>query len=82
MAKIAPRKRAGSTIIFSIFYTSSRARGSIRLTVIKAAVIGKITRTVPANKLVIKFAKDGVIIFIKYNFVIKYYCKVVFEYIL
>ena len=60
-AKIAPKRSAGSTIILIIFYASSRARGSKRLTVTNAAVIGTITKNAPANKLPKKLDKDDVI---------------------
>ena len=60
-AKTAPKRSAGSTIILIMSYASSRASGSKRLTVTKAAVIGIITINSPANKLVKKFDKDGVI---------------------
>jgi hypothetical protein len=62
-AKIAPKRRAGSIMILIIFdYASSRARGSILETVTTAAPIGTITKNNPANRLVIKFDKDGVIL--------------------
>jgi hypothetical protein len=61
-AKIAPRRRAGSTITFIINYASARARGSIRLTKIKAIVIGTTTMNVPKKILLMNPDKDGVIV--------------------
>ena len=61
IAKIPPSRRAGSTITLIIFYPSSRASGSIRLTKIKAKVIGIIINAVPQNILPKKFPKDAVI---------------------
>ena len=60
-AKIAPRRRAGSTITFIMVYPSERPRGSKRLTRIKAKVIGTITINVPKKILLINPDKDGVI---------------------
>ena len=60
-AKIAPRRRAGSTITFIMVYPSERPRGSKRLTKIKAKVIGTITINVPKKILLMNPDKDGVI---------------------
>ena len=59
-AKIAPRRRAGSTITFIIDYPS-RERGSKRLTKIKAAAMGAITTKVPKKMLLMNPDKDAVI---------------------
>ena len=61
IAKIAPRRRAGSTITFIMVYPSERPRGSKRLTKIKAKVIGTITINVPKKILLMNPDKDGVI---------------------
>ena len=60
-AKIAPRRRAGSTITFIMVYSPVRPRGSKRLTRIKARVIGTITINVPKKILLMNPDKDGVI---------------------
>jgi hypothetical protein len=60
-AKITPRRSAGSKIILIIDYSSSREILSTRLTMIRAAVIGRITPIVPQKILARRFAKDGVI---------------------
>ena len=47
-----------------ILYSSSRAIGSIRLTITNAIVIGIITNAVPKTKLLNKADNDGVINFL------------------
>jgi len=62
IAKVPPIRRAGSTIILIISYSSLRKMGSILLTVTNAAVIGKMTITRPQNKLLKNPESDAVII--------------------
>jgi hypothetical protein len=64
IAKIPPSRRAGSTITLIIFYSSSRASGSIRLTKIKAIVIGIITINVP-KKILLKNPDNDAVIMLK-----------------
>ena len=78
-----PRKRAGSTIILIIFFYffallnifSSRAIGSIWLTVIKARAIGRITRVKPKKRLPKKVVNDAVIFLYTFMFL----NKIIFE---